>query len=198
MFATNKYSFTFTFLFIPFLMLLVALVYTYGKVGAKTVIAEPQKTEIKKRKTGETFLHLHFRRFVKHSGTHNFLVNLVQSNSNSSTNTRMDGAPHLLTHSRSRCICCFDWKIRLRQIRHRNIGDTSCALHISAYTRALTVNHTNCRRHIRLSTWNARIHLPRYSFRINTALFARNGLWYIQRSLRLWLSHQRRRIWISN
>lgn len=56
MFATNdNYQFAFSFLSIPFIMLLLALVYTYRKVGAKTLIAEPQKTEGKKEKLRKPF-----------------------------------------------------------------------------------------------------------------------------------------------
>jgi MFS family permease len=56
MFATNNnYQFTFSFLLIPFLMLSIALVYTYKRVGAKKVIAEPQKIEGKAEKLAKPF-----------------------------------------------------------------------------------------------------------------------------------------------
>lgn len=55
MFATSNYQFTFSFLFIPFLLLLVALVYTYKKVGTKTVVAEPKRMEGKKEKLTKPF-----------------------------------------------------------------------------------------------------------------------------------------------
>ncbi|NWG10644.1 MFS transporter [Candidatus Bathyarchaeota archaeon] len=55
LFSINNYNFTFTFLFIPFLILLAALIYTYRKVGAKTVIAEPPRTEGKSEKLAKPF-----------------------------------------------------------------------------------------------------------------------------------------------
>jgi MFS family permease len=55
MLTTNNYQFTFTFLFIPFLMLLGALAYTYKKVGSKAIIAEPSKMEGKKEKLAKPF-----------------------------------------------------------------------------------------------------------------------------------------------
>ncbi len=45
LYTNNNYSFTFIFLFIPFLALLVALVYTYKRLGSRMIIVEPQKTE---------------------------------------------------------------------------------------------------------------------------------------------------------
>lgn len=55
MFATSNYQFTFSFLFIPFLLLLVALVYTYKKVGTKTIVTEPQMMEEKKERLAKPF-----------------------------------------------------------------------------------------------------------------------------------------------
>ncbi|NWF86459.1 MFS transporter [Candidatus Bathyarchaeota archaeon] len=55
MFVTIDYQFTFSFLFIPFLLLIVALVYTYKKVGTKMIVAEPQKMEEKKEKLAKPF-----------------------------------------------------------------------------------------------------------------------------------------------
>jgi len=45
LYTNNNYSFTFIFLFIPFLVLLAVLAYTYKRIGAKTMIPEEQKTE---------------------------------------------------------------------------------------------------------------------------------------------------------
>ena len=55
MLTTNNYQFTFTFLFIPFLMLLGALAYTYKKVGSKAIVAEPPKMEGKREKLAKPF-----------------------------------------------------------------------------------------------------------------------------------------------
>jgi len=49
----NNYQVTFVLLLFPFLMLLTALVYTYKRIGAKTIV-ETQKTE-KKRKLEKPF-----------------------------------------------------------------------------------------------------------------------------------------------
>jgi MFS family permease len=55
MFATNNYHLTFNFLFIPFIGLLAALVYTYKKVGTKTAVSPPQRIEGKKEKLSKPF-----------------------------------------------------------------------------------------------------------------------------------------------
>lgn len=56
MFATNNnYNITFSFLFIPYIMLIIALIVTYKKVGAKTIIPKPPKIEGKTRKLAKPF-----------------------------------------------------------------------------------------------------------------------------------------------
>jgi len=54
LFTSNNYNLTFFFLFLPFLMLIAALVYTYRKVGSKIIIEE-KKTEDGKEKLGKPF-----------------------------------------------------------------------------------------------------------------------------------------------
>jgi MFS family permease len=54
-FTSDNYNFTFSFLFLPFLALLVALAYTYRRIGSRTIITEPQKTEGKKEKLAKPF-----------------------------------------------------------------------------------------------------------------------------------------------
>jgi MFS family permease len=41
-FSGNDFRFTFSFLFIPFIMLLAALVYTYRKIGSRTIVEQPE------------------------------------------------------------------------------------------------------------------------------------------------------------
>lgn len=41
-FSGNDFRFTFGFLFIPFIMLLAALVYTYKKIGSRTIVEQPE------------------------------------------------------------------------------------------------------------------------------------------------------------
>jgi MFS family permease len=53
--STNNYNFTFGFLFLPFLVLLVVLAYTYKRIGSKTIAIEPQKIEGKKEKLAKPF-----------------------------------------------------------------------------------------------------------------------------------------------
>ncbi len=55
MLSTNNYSFTFAFLFLPFLVLLVVLAYTYKKIGSKKIPVEPPKIEGKKEKLARPF-----------------------------------------------------------------------------------------------------------------------------------------------
>lgn len=55
MFYSNNYNFAFSFLFLPFLMLLAALTYIYKKIGSKTVIIEPQKMKGKREKLAKPF-----------------------------------------------------------------------------------------------------------------------------------------------
>ncbi|MFZ0965620.1 MAG: MFS transporter, partial [Candidatus Bathyarchaeia archaeon] len=55
MFSTNNYSFALGFLFLPFLVLLVVLAYTYRRIGSKTFIIESQKIEGKREKLARPF-----------------------------------------------------------------------------------------------------------------------------------------------
>lgn len=55
MLSTNNYSFTFSFLFLPFLALLVVLAYTHKRIGSKTIVIEPQKIEGKREKLARPF-----------------------------------------------------------------------------------------------------------------------------------------------
>jgi hypothetical protein len=48
MLFTANYNITFSFLFIPFLALMAVLVYTYKKIGVKTVSVELQETEMRR------------------------------------------------------------------------------------------------------------------------------------------------------
>lgn len=54
-YSSNNYRLTFSFLFIPFIMLLFVLVYTYRKINSKTKIAEQIRTETKKAKLSKPF-----------------------------------------------------------------------------------------------------------------------------------------------
>jgi len=53
-YAKNNYGYTFSMLIIPFLILLVALAYTYNRIGSKAIV-EPRKAEEKKAKLGRPF-----------------------------------------------------------------------------------------------------------------------------------------------
>ena len=55
MLSTNNYSFTFSFLFLPFLVLLVVLAYTHKRIGSKTIVIEPQKIDGKREKLARPF-----------------------------------------------------------------------------------------------------------------------------------------------
>jgi len=55
MLSTNNYNFTFNFLFLPFLVLLVVLAYTHKRIGSKTTVIEPQKIEGKREKLARPF-----------------------------------------------------------------------------------------------------------------------------------------------
>lgn len=55
MFLTNSYNIAFSFLFLPFLALLMVLVYTYKRIGPKTVFTEPSKIEGKREKLAKPF-----------------------------------------------------------------------------------------------------------------------------------------------
>ena len=55
MLSTNNYSFTFGFLFLPFLVLLVVLAYTYKRIASKTIAIEPQKIEGRREKLAKPF-----------------------------------------------------------------------------------------------------------------------------------------------
>ena len=55
MLSTNNYSFTFSFLFLPFLVLLVVLAYTHKRIGSKTIVIESQKIEGKREKLARPF-----------------------------------------------------------------------------------------------------------------------------------------------
>ena len=53
--SSNNYGHTFSFLFIPFLALLVVLVYTYKRIGSKTVIIEPKVVRGKGERLSKPF-----------------------------------------------------------------------------------------------------------------------------------------------
>jgi MFS family permease len=53
-YSKNNYGYTFSMLIIPFLILLVALVYTYNRLGSRAII-EPRKAEEKKEKLARPF-----------------------------------------------------------------------------------------------------------------------------------------------
>jgi len=53
-YSKNNYGYTFSLLIIPFLILLVALVYTYNRIGSRAII-EPRKAEDKKEKLARPF-----------------------------------------------------------------------------------------------------------------------------------------------
>lgn len=55
MFYSNNYSYTFSLLFLPFLMLLAALTYTYKRTRSEIVINESQKAKAKMEKLGNPF-----------------------------------------------------------------------------------------------------------------------------------------------
>jgi MFS family permease len=55
MLSTNNYNLTFAFLFLPFLILLVALAYTYRRIGSKTILVEPPKIAGKREKLAKPF-----------------------------------------------------------------------------------------------------------------------------------------------
>lgn len=55
-YSSNNYSLTFSFLFIPFFMLLIVLAYTYRKINPRTKITEPIITETGKAKLSRPFL----------------------------------------------------------------------------------------------------------------------------------------------
>jgi MFS family permease len=55
MFYSDNYNYTFSFLFLPFLVLLAVLAYTYRKIGSKTVGIEPQRKIGKREKLKRPF-----------------------------------------------------------------------------------------------------------------------------------------------
>jgi len=55
MFYTSNYNLTFSFLFIPFLLLVVFLTYTYKRIGTKTFAPDIPKTEGKREKLTNPF-----------------------------------------------------------------------------------------------------------------------------------------------
>jgi len=55
MFSTSNYNFTFSFLFIPFLILLAVLAYTYKRIGPKAVMLKMEKTEGKRGRLVKPF-----------------------------------------------------------------------------------------------------------------------------------------------
>jgi MFS family permease len=61
-YSANNYHYTFSFLFLPFLALLVVLAYTYKRIGSKAIVFETQKIE---GKTSKALLYLYFRCSVK-------------------------------------------------------------------------------------------------------------------------------------
>jgi MFS family permease len=54
-YSSNDYHYTFSLLFIPFIMLLVALVYTYRKIGSQTAVYEQKRPEERIRKLSKPF-----------------------------------------------------------------------------------------------------------------------------------------------
>ncbi|MEM3627824.1 MAG: MFS transporter [Candidatus Bathyarchaeia archaeon] len=52
--SANNYGYTFTFLFVPFAVLLIVLAYTYKRLGSKAAVAETRKTS-EKAKLGIEF-----------------------------------------------------------------------------------------------------------------------------------------------
>jgi len=54
LYSSNNYQLTFSFLLLPFLMLLAALVYTFKKIGSRT-IAESKATDEKSKALGKPF-----------------------------------------------------------------------------------------------------------------------------------------------
>jgi MFS family permease len=54
-YSNNDYRFTFSFLLVPFVMLLVALVYAYRKIGFEAKNVEPRKLEEKTRRLPRSF-----------------------------------------------------------------------------------------------------------------------------------------------
>ena len=67
MLSTNNYSFTFSFLFLPFLVLLVVLAYTYKKISFKTIAFET-KIEGKKEKLAKPFYTYTFAVLLNSAG----------------------------------------------------------------------------------------------------------------------------------
>ena len=55
MLFTRNYNLAFSLLFIPFLMLMAFLAYTYKKIGSKTIFAETQKMERQEAKLPKSF-----------------------------------------------------------------------------------------------------------------------------------------------
>ena len=68
MLSTNNYNFTFSFLFLPFLVLLVVLAYTYKKISFKTIEFETRKIEGKKEKLAKPFYAYSFAVLLNSAG----------------------------------------------------------------------------------------------------------------------------------
>jgi MFS family permease len=55
LYSNNNYRFTFSLLFIPFLILLISLVLTYRRIGPQTATIEPRKSEERKGRLPRPF-----------------------------------------------------------------------------------------------------------------------------------------------
>jgi MFS family permease len=67
-YTNNNYQYTFSFLFLPFLVLLVVLAYTYKKISFKTIVFETRKTEGKKEKLAKPFYTYTFAVLLNSAG----------------------------------------------------------------------------------------------------------------------------------
>jgi len=67
-YSNNNYHYTFSFLFLPFLALLVVLAYTYKRIGSKAIVFETRKTEGKKEKLAKPFYTYTFAVLLNSAG----------------------------------------------------------------------------------------------------------------------------------
>jgi len=67
-YSANNYHYTFSFLFLPFLALLVVLAYTYKRIGSKAIVFETQKIEGKKEKLAKPFYTYTFAVLLNSAG----------------------------------------------------------------------------------------------------------------------------------
>ncbi|MEM3731271.1 MAG: MFS transporter [Candidatus Bathyarchaeia archaeon] len=79
MLSTGNYNLAFSFLSIPFLMLLAVLTYTYKKIGAQTLSIEPKKSDAQKRFLPKAFYFYTFAVLLNTVGLVPYTIILIKA-----------------------------------------------------------------------------------------------------------------------